>query len=102
LDYIIIQKSSHPDFVIKTKDTIIYCKNDEKLACDKVDYISINAIKRYYINDDLSSKDQPIYESQIIGKVIRIIDNNIWNSISIKCWESSINSLNLRSILINK
>jgi hypothetical protein len=40
-----------------------------------------------------------IHKSQVVGKIINIIDGNIWNSISIKMWETSINTLNIGAIL---
>ena len=96
-EYIIIQKSSHPDFEIKNLDSIIYYENNGELTCDKFNDITIGAINRFYIeNEDITS--QPIHESQIVGKIINVIEGNIWNSISIKMWETSINSLNLGAI----
>ncbi len=59
-------------------------------------------MKRYYIeeqNEEL--ENNIIFENQILGKIVYIIDDNILNSISIKIWETSINNLNLRSLLIN-
>ena len=99
-EYVILQKSSHPDFNIKKNDTILYCRTNGELVCEKIEYISIHFIKTYYTKNNLEISNQPIFESQIIGKVVSIIENNIWNSISIKCWELSINSLNLRSLII--
>ena len=95
-----MQKSSHPDFNIKKSDIVIYCRTNGDLACEKIEYISLDFIKTYYTRNSLEISSHPIFESQIIGKVVSVIENNIWNSISIKCWEISINSLNLRSLLI--
>ena len=101
-EYIIIQKSSHPEFSVKKSDSIIYCKNGGGIACDKIHYISnIGAIRRYHTAEENDIKGQPIYKSQIIGKVINVTDGNIWNSISIKIWETSIHNLNLRALLVN-
>jgi hypothetical protein len=95
-EYLIIQKSSHPKFNVKKSDSIIYCKNDGEIACNKVyDINNIGAIKKYYATEENDIISQPIYESQIIGKVITVIDCNIWASISIKIWELSIHNLNL-------
>lgn len=98
--YVILQKSSHPDFDIKISDTVIYCKTNGEIACDKVEFISIDAVKTYHIKNYYDISSQSIFECQIIGKVINIIENNIWNSISIKFWETSKNSLNLKNLLI--
>jgi len=101
-EYIIIQKSSHPEFSVKNSDSIIYCKNGGGIACDKIHYINnIGAIRRYCTTEENDITSQPIYKSQIIGKIINVVDGNIWNSISIKIWETSIRSLNLRALLAN-
>jgi hypothetical protein len=99
-EYLIIQKSSHPEFNIKKSDSIIYCKNNGDIACNKIYNINnIGAIKIYYTTQENDGISQPIYENQIIGKIITTIDSNIWNFISIKIWEVSINNLNSRVLL---
>jgi hypothetical protein len=99
-EYIIIQKSSHPGFSIEKSDSVIYCKNDGELTCNKILQINnIGAIRSYHTTEENDIKGKPIYEPQIVGKVINIIDGNIWNSISIKIWETSISSLNIRALL---
>jgi len=99
-EYLIIQKSSHPEFNIKKSDSIIYCKNDGDIACNKVYNINnIGAIKIYYTTGENDFVSQPIYESQIIGKVITVVDSNIWNFFSIRIWDVSIHNLNLRTVL---
>lgn len=101
-EYVIIQKSSHPNFDVKKSDSIIYCKNDGNIACNKVYHINnIGAIKRYHITGENDITSQPIYECKIIGKIIKVVDGNIWNSISLRVWETSIHSLNLRALLTN-
>ena len=98
-EHIIIQKSSHPDFNIREEDLIIYCKIDGDLVCDKIYSINnVGALKRYYTIDENDITSQPIYEVQILGKIINIVDNNIWNSISIMVWETSIHNLNVRAL----
>ena len=102
-DYLIIQKPSHPDFKIDESDSILYCTYDGDISYTKVNHVnSIASMKRYYIeeqNEEL--ENNIIFENQILGKIVYIIDDNILNSISIKIWETSINNLNLRSLLIN-
>jgi hypothetical protein len=101
-EYVIIQKSSHPNFDVKKSDSIVYCKNDGSIACNKVYRINnIGAIKRYHITGENDITSQPIYEYKIIGKIIKVVDGNIWNSISLRVWETSIHSLNLRALLTN-
>ncbi len=102
-DHLIIQKSSHPGFIIKESDLIIYCNFDGDISYTKVNHInSIAAVKRYHIEEQNEEQGKcVIFENQILGKIVEIIDDNIWNSISIKIWETSIHNLNLRSLLIN-
>ena len=95
--YVIVQKSSHPTFYAKASDYIIYNKINGEIACNKINSINtIGALKIYYVSEQNDPSTQPIYDLQIIGKVVNIIDNNIWNSISISLWEISINNLNIR------
>jgi len=92
-DYIIIQRSSHPEFEVEDTDFVLYYDFNGELTCNRIDSIStINAIDRYEITDQL------IYPQQIVGKVINVVDDIIWNSISITIWDTSINSLNLRAL----
>jgi len=101
-EYIIIQKSTHPTFNIEKSDSIIYWKSDGDIACSKVHHINnMGAIERYYTTEEDDITNQPIYEGQIIGKVIKVIESNLWNSISLKIWETSIHNLNLRALLTN-
>jgi hypothetical protein len=102
-DYLIIQKPSHPDFKIDESDQIIYCSYDGDISYTKVHHINfIASIKRYYIEEQNEEIDNNIiFHNQILGKIVYIIDDNILNSISIKIWETSINNLNLRSLLID-
>jgi hypothetical protein len=99
-EFLLIQKQSHPEFNLKKSDLIIYCQNNGYIACEKINSCSIGGIKIYHISNNDSIESQLIFESQIIGKVVNIIDNNIWNSISIKFWDISINSLNLNNFIV--
>jgi len=101
-EYIIILKSSHPDFKIEEDDSIIYWRNDGEIVCNKIKMTdTFGALKKYQPIDNNDITDKSIYENQIIGKVINIIDNNIWNSISLKIWEISIQKLNFNSFFNN-
>ena len=97
-DYLIIQKSSHPSFEIKESDIIVYNDYDDGVYYSRINHVgSIASVKRYYIEGNNKEKiDSYIFENQILGKIVEIIDDNILNSISIKIWETSIHNLNLR------
>ena len=101
-EYIIILRSSHPDFSIKDGDSIIYWDNEGEILCKKLIRInSVGSLKRYNTIENLDEEQIPIYENQIIGKVINSVDNNIWFSISLKLWDISIQNLNFNSFLTN-
>lgn len=95
-DYIVLQKPSHPDFSIVKGDEIFYLNDEGGLMCSPVYYVNNERVtKRYYtidFNDKLNA--EPVYEYQIIGKVVCFIDDNIWNTLSLKIWDMSVNNLN--------
>ena len=98
-EYVIIQISSHPDFRIQKNDQIIYFLNEEEIACGQVYHISsLKNIERYHIIDN-ENIGRHISEKQVIGKIIKTIDDNIWNSISMTLWDISINNLNIRALI---
>jgi len=101
-DFLIIQKSSHPEFFVENNDDIIYFGNNGDILCSKVYEVnSINTKNKFYTINYNNPYCGIIYENQIAGKIIKIIDNNIWNTISIKIWDISIHNLNLRSLITN-
>ena len=97
--YLLFQKSSHPDFQIEQKDVILYCKENGELTCHKVYEInSIGSINFYEIQQNENNKcKKTINENQIIGKVIKVIDGNIWNKLSINIWDTSIHNFNIKN-----
>jgi len=98
-NYEIIQKSSHPDFNIESGDVLLYYNLDGELTYNKIDCINaIGGTDKYYISN---SKGQPIFERQIVGKIIGEINNDLISSISIKFWDISIHNLNIRALVAN-
>lgn len=102
-NYILLQKSSHPDFYIEKDDIILYINDSGESVCYRVyNKININSIKKYYtISDNNKLVDNPVNECQITGKILNVIDNNIWNMISMQIWESSIHDFNINAIFSN-
>ncbi len=97
-NYVIIQKSTHPNFKIKNNDEIIYFKGDGEIQCSLVkSCTSIGSMKTYYTVEN-NAQNTPVNEKQIIGKIINSVDNNILNSMSIKIWDISIHKLNVNDI----
>ena len=82
---------------------ILYCNYEGNISFTKINQISsVAAIKKYQIEKVTRENDNNvIFENQILGKIIEIIDENIINSISIKIWEASIHNLNFRALLVN-
>jgi len=98
-EYVIIQESRHPDFSAGKNDYILYLTNDNELACNRVYHVSsIGTFKRYH-TQDMESIGHHVLENQVLGKVIKVVDDNIWNSISISVWEISIHNLNIRALI---
>jgi len=100
--YLVLQKSSYPDFNVEKNDEIIYFGNNGNILFSKVFEVnSVNTENKFYsVNSDNVLRGV-IYEKQIIGKVVKTIDDNILNLISIKFWDISIHNLNVNSILTN-
>jgi hypothetical protein len=97
--YMIIQRSSCPDFEIKENDEIIYFESDGEIKCSTVIHSSkIGTIKHYYTINQDHTEEESVYENQIIGKVIKTMDDNLWNTISIRTWDISIHQLNINNI----
>ena len=98
-EYVIIQESSHPDFSAGKNDYIIYLTNDNELTCNRIYHVSsIGTFKRYHVQE-MGSIGHYVLENQVIGKVIRVVDENIWNLIFISVWEISIHNLNIRALI---
>ena len=102
-NYILLQKSSHPDFYVTEGDVILYFKDNGESVCHRVYHInSIGPMKKYHtMGDNNKLADKPIYESQITGKIVNVIDNNIWNIISMEIWDASIHDFNINALFTN-
>ena len=98
--FLIIQKISHPDFDIEENDEIIYFTRTGDIICSKINEVTgIGAFTTYYVeNEKQNVYTQPILESQIVGKVIKKLDDNPWNILSVTLWETSITKLNINEI----
>lgn len=99
-EYLVLQKSSCPSFSVNEGDIILYCKDEGGLVCHRVYSVScIGSIKKYQtIGDGNDFVDKPVYENQIIGKIVGVVGNNIWNAISIKIWDMSVHNLNINAL----
>jgi hypothetical protein len=94
-EFVLIQKASHPDFGLEENEEIIFIDIKGELICSKIsDISSIRTYKMYYTTNN----QKPVYENQIIGKVVKIIDNNIISQISVRVWEISVNNFNINNL----
>ena len=102
-EYLVLEKPTHVNYALSKGDNILYYAEDGALQCRNIMQTHLNqGIKTYYTTtiqeDDL---DGPIYDYQIIGKVTGVIEDNIWNSLSLQVWDLSIDNLNAAALLSN-
>ncbi len=97
--YVIIQKTSHPSFEVHEKDTILYFNFEGELECNKINGISgIGYSTKYYTNSEENEEDY-VFDNQVVGKVIQVLDENIITDLSLIVWDISISNLNIESIM---
>ena len=101
--YVIIQKKSHPNFGIQNDDYVIYYRENGEITCNKACGVTgVQTTEKFYTyNENDHSYSGPVYPNQVIGKIVKVVDSNIWNSISIKIWDVSIHNLNIKALLAN-
>jgi len=91
---------------IKKRDMVLYYDEQGSIKIDEIQKISaIGSFKTYYLNNKTNNNkpinNKPILTNQIIGKVIIKVNNNILNTISLKIWDISIHSLNIKAFFSN-
>ena len=97
--YIVIQKADHPDFKINREDTIAYFNFDGELSFNRISEIKgVGTFARYYIGEE-NDGDGTVFNDQIVGKVIKVLDENILTDLSLKIWDISIENLNIEAVL---
>ena len=104
INYCVMQKSSHPDFLISKNDKIIYINEDGEILCKTISNINYkNSNTNFYkIKFDENLDSINIKDYQIIGKIVNDIDDNIWNKLSLKVWDASINNLNVAALFMEE
>lgn len=95
--YLILQRSTHQDFSVKNGDTILYRTLEGSVKCESVLDVELRQGATIYytttpVQDEIKG---PIYNTQILGKVTDIVDNNIWNTLCLQIWDFSIRNLNV-------
>lgn len=96
---ILIQKASHPTFSIQEGDIALYATTYERIIYDTTNkQTKTYQIHTYYSTLYTPEKTKPIPGYSLMGKIIVKLDDNIWNAISLKTWESSIKILNINAL----
>ncbi len=97
--YIFLQKTSHPSFTLNSGDTVLYYNDLSQLSCNTIRSINKDwTITRYYLTASLLDEDQPVFEHDIVGRVVGIVDDNLWNSLSLSLWKTVIENLNINAL----
>lgn len=97
--YIIIQRTNHPEFEINKDDKVMYNNLNGEIYCKKIINIEqIGFFQKISLEEDKDDSSITIYENQIIGKIVKVVDENPWNTISLKLWSATIDNLNIHSL----
>jgi hypothetical protein len=95
--YLIFTTLSSQENPITEGDTILYRGSANTIEYRMVYSIHIHhGDKTYYTTTSNGEKlDGPIYNYQILGKTTGIIEDNLWNALSIHIWSLAIKNLNV-------
>lgn len=94
--FLIIQKINLQE-PLEEKDIVLYYDKQGSVEIDEIQKISaVGSFKTYYLNNKANNRS--IFQNQIIGKVIKKVDNNLLNAISLKIWDLTIHSLNIKKL----
>ena len=97
--FVVIQKTSHPNFSITPGDQLFYLKDEAGLLCRTVIQASnIDENYRYYTITFDQEMNEIVFEHQIVGKIVSIVEDNLWNSLSLQIWDVTINNLNAAAL----
>lgn len=98
--YIILEKPTEQGFSVGEGDQILYHSMKDSLQQRTVYQIkSDDGITTYYIvASGTDNYEGPIYEHQIIGKIIGNLKDTIWNNLCLQIWELSIDHLNAMAL----
>jgi len=94
--YIILEQPSYKGFSIGEGDCILYQNEKDSMQQNTVSYInSDDGRKTYYTTSYSDVNNGPIYDHQIIGKIIGKSGDNIWITLCLRFWDISIDHLNI-------
>jgi len=97
--YIIIEKPSYQTPSIKQGDSIL-CHTIKNTMQQRIvsEIQKKDGITIYYTRSSTDASDAPVYDSQIIGKIIGTSEDNPWFTICLQVWELSREKLNIRTL----
>lgn len=96
--YIILEQPSYQGFSIGEGDRILYQTKKDTLQQNVVSSIKSNDGRRtYYTTSYSDANTGPIYDHQIIGKIIGRSGDNLWISLCLQFWKVSIDRLNIHA-----
>jgi hypothetical protein len=95
--YLLLETPTSQEFLIHNGDTILYRTGEGVVKCESVLSVELHHGTTVYYTMTSAQDDikGPVYDAQILGKVTRIIDDNLWNAICLRLWEFSIQHLNV-------
>jgi hypothetical protein len=101
--YIILEKPTHQDYSIAQGDTILYRSTEGAIEYGTVCSIQDQHGETTYYTTTPSEDnlEGPIFEYQILGKNTRVVDDNIWNALSLHIWGLTIENLNAVALFTN-
>ncbi len=101
--YIILEQPSYQGFFIGEGDCILYQTKKDTFQQNVVSSIkSDDGRKTYYIANFVDATNGPIYDHQIIGKIIGKSGDNLWVTLCLQFWEVSIDKLNILAFFSEK
>ena len=93
--YIILEQSTNQGFSIHEGDQILYHTMKDSLQQYIVYQVrSHDGITSYYTTGSSGDTNGPIYEHQVVGKIIGRSQDTLWNTLCLQLWDFSINNLN--------
>jgi len=94
---VLVQKPSHPTFLLTEGDTILYYTQTAGIHCSTITHMNTNRHERFYTTLYTIQDATPIPEQYIIGKVMGIYHPNPWNNLALIIWETTIQNMNINT-----
>ncbi len=77
----------------------MYSTINGKLTINKIEEIEEIGSFQKFIVEKNHGETEIVFNNQVVGKVIKVVDENPWNTISLKVWGLSINNLNVFNLI---